>query len=176
MEKYTKYFPTPSTHERTCSFLVYSSSFPNSPFQLRYPISLIYTSTFNILFLHSICVSYPYTKSNEFFSDVFYSIFDLSASLLLPFMIPLRLILAQTGRSYIFQLNYALSIHVRVCQHLLSASLKQNPLTLCTSEQRQRCTADAPAPHLPETKETKKIGFTMSSCILKIITFLERNK
>jgi len=28
-------------------------------------------------------------------------------------------------------------------------------------------TADATAPHLPETKETNKIGFTMSVCMIK---------
>lgn len=143
----------------------YSSSFPNSRFHLSYPISFLSTSAFNILILFpiSICVSYPDKKvmiSFQTFS-ILYSVFlHHYFSLLWSYSINITilLILAHKCRSHILQFNFALSIHVRVCQHLPWTSLKQNPLTFCTSEPWQRyLTADATAPHLPETTETKLV-------------------
>jgi len=155
----------------------YSSSFPNSRFQLRYPISFLSTSTFNILFPLSICVSYPDKKVMNSFQtlSILYSVFlhhYLSFLWYYSIDITILLILAHKCRSHILQLNFTLSIYITVCQHLLRTSLNQNPLTVYTSEPRQRyLTADATAPHLPATKETNKTGFTMSSYILKIIIF-----
>lgn len=153
----------------------YSSSYPNSRFQVRYPISFLSASTFNILFSLSICVSYPDKKVMNSFQtlSILYSVFlHHYLSLLWHYSIDITilLILAQKCRSHILQLNFTLSIYVTVCQHFLRTSLNHNPLTVHTSEQRN-LTADATAPHLPETKETNKIGFTMSSCILKIKIF-----
>jgi hypothetical protein len=155
----------------------YSSSISNSRFQLRYPISFLSTSAFNILFHLSICVSYPDKKVMNSFQTfaILHSVFlHHYSSLLWSYAINITtlLILAHKCRSHILQLNFALSIHVRVCQHLLRTSLKQNPLTVYMLKPRQRyLTAEATAPHLPETKKTNKIGFTMSLCILKINIF-----
>ena len=150
----------------TASFIhspSYSSSFPNSRFHLSYPISFLSTSAFNILFLLSICVSYPDKKVMNSFQtfSILYSVFLHHYSSLLRYYsinITILLILAHKCRSHILQLNFGLSIYIRVCQHLLRQSLKQNQLTVYTSEPRQRYfTADATAPHLPETEETKLV-------------------
>jgi hypothetical protein len=141
----------------------YSSPFPNSRFQLRYPMSFLSTSAFSILFHLSICVSYPDKKVMNSFQTfaILHSVFlHHYFSLLWSYSINITtlLILAHKCRSHILQLNFALSIRVRVCQHLLRTSLKQNPLTVYMSEPRQRyLTADATAPHLPETKKQTKL-------------------
>lgn len=177
--KYTTCVPTPSISEHTFLYpflfiFLFISKFPLST---KIPHFFLYTSTFNILFPLSICISYPDKKVMNSFQtlSILYSVFlhhYLSVLWYYSIDITILLILAHKCRSHILQLNFTLSIYVTVCQHLLRTSFNQNPLTVYTSEPKQRyLTADATAPHLPATKETNKIGFTMSSYILKIFIF-----
>lgn len=155
----------------------YSSSFPNSRFQLSYPTSFLSTSVFSILFPLSICVSYPDKKVMNSFQtlSILYSVFLHHYLPLLWYYsvdITILLILAHKCRSHILQLNFALSIYVTVCQHLLRTSLKQTHLLSTRWNQHNDILRQMPLHRTYlKWKKQKKISFTMSLFILKIIIF-----